>query len=58
MVKKFISKVQQKYAGVRQIERRPIKTKKTINKLNQTKSHVPKEIYQDNWKSFVGKLWW
>ncbi len=58
MVKKFISKVQQKYVGVRQIERRPLKTKKTINKLNQTKSHVPKEIYDHHWKKFLGEIDW
>ena len=53
-----MTKVAQKWMGVRKIEKRQITPIKTRTVLDVPKSHVPKEIYENSWKGFIGKLYW
>ncbi len=53
-----ILKIDQKWKGVRRIEKRQITPKITPNTLNETKSHVPKELYENNWRRFFTKNYW
>lgn len=46
------SKVEQKYEGVRRIERRQIAPEKNQNDLPEKKQHVPKTTYKNSWKKF------
>lgn len=46
------SKVEQKYKGVRRIEKRQIEPKKNQQDLMEQKQHVPKLDYENSWKKF------